>query len=121
MSHTGVIDPGSPFVTGTYTITRRAQPTWSNGIKVAGATSTIAGVSMSVQPVARRTRTPVEGESLAVTHTAYSQTELIPRSPTSDGDIVTYDGETYLVLGCVRWQAFGETHYIAELHRQVTP
>jgi hypothetical protein len=121
VSHWNVIDPDSEFCTGEYTITRRAAPTWTDGIKVDGAVTTIADVPMSVQPVKRSMRAPAEGQHTEVTHIAYSQAELIPRSPAYAGDLVSHNGESFLVIGSKRWEAFGDVHWVADLARQVTP
>ena len=122
MSHTGVIDPGSDFVTGAYTITRSDAETWALGRATADASPTvIAGVPMSIQPVTGRAlRAMPEGAHASETRVAYSQTELRARPPgaSSGGDQVTIDAETWICTKVSRWQAFGETHYVAYLERQ---
>lgn len=100
----------------TVTVTRTAAPSRALGRATAGATSTIAGVVASVQPVSGRDlKTLPEGRHADDCRVLYTATPLLVT------DQVPLQGEAYEVFRVRRWDAFGETFYIAHVSRLVTP
>lgn len=109
--------------TGVYTVTRTAPGTYdANGKFVAGATSTLAGVVATVQPVSgRQLRDVPEGQRGDELRVIYTETELWPRTPSQAGDRITLDGEAWVIVRAERWQGLGGVHWRAYAARQVTP
>lgn len=102
----GLSDVISTFATGTYTVTRRAASTYSNGVRVAGSTSTLS-ITASVQPVTGREleRLP-EGMRTTEVVKLYTTTAL-RTADSGDPDHISIDGETYEVQLVERWTAKG--------------
>lgn len=108
------------FKTGTYTVTRTAVGTRTNGRYTPGATSTF-DITASVQPVTGRDLQSLpEGQRAEETRIVYTTTELRTRTATVDPDSISIDSETWAVVKVERWQAFGNTHYRAFVARQTT-
>lgn len=109
------------FSTGTYTFTRRAAETYTDGIVVAGATSTFTAQA-SIQPVSgRELQALAEAQHGQEVKVIYCNTELLTRTPTQAPDTVSLDSETWEVFRVERWQAFGQTHWRAYAQRRVLP
>jgi hypothetical protein len=118
MSLTGVI---AGFASGTYTVTRTAAGTLTTGRYTAGATSSFSIVA-TIQPMTgRNLKILPEGQHAEETMVVYTTTELRARTPASEPDVFTFDGEAWKVVNVKRWQAFGDTHYVATIGRTVTP
>lgn len=114
-------DSITSLASGTYTVTRTAQGTRSNGRYTPGSTSTFSIVA-SVQPMrGRDLRVLAEGQHAEDTRVIYTSTELRVMSPTNDPDRVSIDGESYELFRCERWDAFGETYYKGFASRVVQP
>lgn len=113
MSFAAVI---SGLRSGTYTVTRIAAPTRTMGRAAAGSTSTLSGVVASVQPVTGRDlKTLPEGRHADDCRMIYTETALLVT------DRVALDGDAFEVYRVRKWEAFGETFYIAHASRLVVP
>lgn len=122
MSLNGVI---GVFATNTYTVTRTATGTLSQGRYTDGATSTLT-IEASVQPVSGRDlQALAEGEHSNEVKIVYTTTPLFTRTPTQSPDRIAIDGEAYEVFQVHKWQHFGiatnEDHYQVMVSRLVTP
>lgn len=116
-SITAFLTPGSP-----YTVTRKAAGAYSTGYYAPGATTTFA-IAASVQPVTGRDlRSLPEGQHAEESRVIYTATELRTRTPTTEPDVITIDGDPWEVTRVERWE-FGTdtTHYRAYASRQVIP
>lgn len=112
MSTVAAIDS---FSTGTYTRTRYAADTITNGVASRGAPST-ASIVASVQPVTGADLQALpEGRRADEVKVAFSLSELRVK------DRLTIGGEPYEVDKVETWQAFGETHYRALVSRRAKP
>lgn len=113
------------FATGTYTVTRYGSGTYSNGVLVAGSTSTISVVA-SVQPVTGRDLQVLpEGQHSIETKVVYTTTELKSRDASNAGDRISIGGESWEVFRVEKIEAFGGNlsgnHYKAFVSRLTTP
>lgn len=98
------------LATGDYTVTRSAATTFSQGRRVAGASSTFE-VRAVVYPVTGRAldRLP-EGLRSHETIAVVTQTELRSLDATKEPDLVTYQGAQYQVAILERWKPSGNFH-----------
>lgn len=109
MSLTGVIDV---FQSGTYTFTRTAKGSFTNGRYTKGATSNFSAIA-SIQPVT--------GRELQALPEAYHEKEVkivFTKTALQAGthpDQVTIDSVLYEVFKVEKWDAFGDTHYRASI------
>ena len=109
------------FITGTYTVTRRAPETRVKGRAVAGATSTLL-VEASEQPLSGRDLQVLpEGQRADETRKLYSRTTLRARTPASAGDLVEIDGESWEVFNTQVWKYRGITYCRAYVSRLAKP
>jgi hypothetical protein len=109
------------FATGTYTVTRTAADTYTNGVKVAGATSNVSIVA-SVQPLSGRDLQVLpEGQRADETLVLYTATQLFTRTPSQAPDSISIDGSTYEVFKVETWNYIGEIHYRAFVSRRGRP
>lgn len=109
--------------TGSYTIKREKGESWVNSKRVPGSITSIAGVTMSVQPANGEELTDLpEGQTLDDVRVIYSATALYARKPAAIApdmgmdyapDIVVIDGEDYRVWKSEKWDHWGETHWRA--------
>lgn len=106
------------FSTGTYTRTRYAAGTTTDGVYTAGAGS-YTSIVASVQPVrGAELKALPEGRHADHTRVVYSESELLA-APVPDR--VTIEGAAYEVWKAERWDAFGEMYYKAMVSRLVVP
>lgn len=113
-----VIDAITSLSTGTYTRTRYAAGSTTNGVYTAGAGST-SSIVAAVQPVrGAELRVLPEGRHADDSRVVYSETELRV-SPVPDR--VTIEGSAFEVFKSERWDAFGQTYYRALVSRLVVP
>lgn len=107
------------FKTGDYTVTRTAAPTFTAGVAVAGATSTITTGDASLQPVeGADLKLLPEGLHAANAALLYT-TALLRLVPVPDQ--ISIGSETWRVVGFKTWVGFGGTHQIAIVARSATP
>lgn len=106
------------FATGTYTRTRTAVGTTTDGDYTPGATSTTSIIAC-VQPVEGADLHALpEGRHADNSRVVYTISDL-RASPIPDK--VTIEGDLYEVFKVERWDAFGATHYKAMVSRLVVP
>lgn len=106
------------FSTGTYTRTRYAAGTTTDGVYTPGSASTTSIVA-SVQPVrGAELKALPEGRHADHSRVVYTETELRV-SPVPDR--VTINGDAFEVFKAEPWGAFGETYYRAMVSRLVVP
>jgi hypothetical protein len=106
------------LATGSYTRTRYAAGTTTDGVYTPGSTST-ASIVASVQPVrGEELHALPEGRHADQSRVVYSESEL-RAAPIPDR--VTIDGAEFEVFKAERWDAFGETYYRALASRLVVP
>lgn len=105
--------------TGDYTVTRTAVGSYNgSGIYVPGATSTFT-ISASIQPTSGRDLLALpEGQRTQENRTVYTETELKTRTPTTDPDKISIDGETWEVKTATRHYGHGGVHTVAIIARQ---
>lgn len=86
------------FPTGTYTVTRTAQGSRTEGHYASGASSTFPIVA-DVQPVAgRELKDLPEGMRAEETLVVYTTSELRALSAANEADTIAIDGESYRVM-----------------------
>ncbi len=123
MSLRGVI---AALATGTYTVTRRAAPSYgTDGRLTLGATTTFT-ITASVQPGSGRTTVAVpEGYRGEEQKVIYTTTELrghsdAPSAPTPD--TIALNSETWTIVRCEKWEGLsGSPHWVAYAARSVAP
>jgi hypothetical protein len=107
--------------TGTYSVTRVLQGTYTQGRYTAGATTTFE-ISACEQPVEGRKLQPqAEGEHADEIRVLYTNTELRTRTPQVEPDVITIDGEAFEVFRCEKWKGLGQTQYRVHASRVVIP
>lgn len=107
MSLNGVI---SSFSTGSYTRTRTSVGTTVDGTYVEGSTST-SSILGSLQPVTGDLlKSLPEGRRADEVKVLYTTSDVIVK-PIPDK--FTIDGEQWETEKVMKWEHFGETHYIA--------
>jgi hypothetical protein len=107
------------FRTGDYTVTRTAEPTWTAGVKVAGATTTFTTGDASLQPASQATlKVLPEGTHAAGAADLWTTTALRAQPV---ADVVTIDSESWRVVRVEKHVGMGGTHYIVGLARSKTP
>lgn len=107
------------FRTGDYTVTRRAAPTYAEGVPVAGATSTFTTGWASLQPVEGRDLANLPEGIHATDSRKLFTTAVLRVTPVPD--VLTIEGEAWRVVGFDPWSAFGDYHQIAYVARGVAP
>ena len=104
-----------------YTVTRTAEGTLSNGRYTPGAETSTSIVAV-IQPVnGRDLQALPEAQHSEEIRVCYTATRLYTREPNQDPDIVTIDSEDWEVIRVERWEAWGVNHYRAFLARSETP
>ncbi len=114
------------FQTGTYTVTRRAEGTWTDGIYIPNPTTTTLAIRGVVQP-AREIQRVVGGrdmrereqnqyvDDVQVIHT---DTEIWTRKPGYDPDMITVDGGQWHVIRVEKWTIGGVTFWMGVITRE---
>jgi hypothetical protein len=109
------------FKTGDYIVRRTVEGSYTKGIYTPGGVAEFP-VAASAQPTAGRDlqvlREAQHGEEIKV---LFTRTELRTREPGQEPDRVVIKGEEWEVKSAVEWDAFGESHWIITVARQVTP
>jgi hypothetical protein len=113
------------FATGTYTVSRRAVGTSTDG-RYTPAAPTTFDIRASIQPVTGREIAALpEPRRGAEVKVVYTTTVLRTESPAGAADVVAIDGENWEVWKVERWEAFGlgngDTHYRVYISRTVSP
>lgn len=107
--------------TGDYTVTRRAAKTVTAGRAVAGATTTISNVPMSIQPVTGRALVDApEGRRADEMRLVFAEIELYTVQPGNESDLITYRGESWEVIKSEYWEHWGTSHCRAYIARRGT-
>lgn len=108
------------FQTGTYTVTRYAAGSYTNGVFTPGGTSTFS-VAAAVQPIPQGRKLVIgpEGQSANDLRSLWTSTEL--RATAGTPDTVSIGSETWKVFEVETWTGLGETHYCAFVARQAIP
>lgn len=118
MSLSGVI---GRFKTGTYNVTRTAVGVRVNQVYVPGAT-TVIPIDASIQPVSGRMLQDLpEGQHAEESRLVYTRTELKTRTPGTDPDIISIDGEDYRVTRVEKYGTISGGHYRVWAERVVVP
>ncbi len=113
---------------GPYTVTRRAAGSYVDGHYVAATGTTSFTAAGSLQPLpdgsapvgGRQLMDLPEGQRGDDVRVLYTLVALHSRE-VGDPDIITIDGENYVVIRVERFDAFGDTHYRCYLSRVVRP
>lgn len=107
------------FRTGDYAVTRRGTPGMVDGEAQAPATSALTTGDASLQPASGETlKLAPEGAHTEDLRDLWTTTALRSRPVP---DVVTIDGEAWVVFSVRPWAGMGGTHYIVGLSRRVTP
>lgn len=107
--------------TGDYTVTRRAAGTVVAGRPVAGATTTLSAVPMSIQPVTGRALVDApEGRRADEMRLVLCAIELFTVQPGNESDLITYRGESWEVIKSEFWEHWGTSHCRAYIARRGT-
>lgn len=114
------------LATGTYTITRRARGTYTDGVYSGpGATTTftISAVQESATGLQRvtggdETRADEQGRRTNDVRVIYTRTQLFAESDAYEPDIITINGKQYRIWRCEPWdlayyEGSNEVHYQA--------
>lgn len=108
-----VTDSIGALATGTYSVSRRASGSFTQGRYTPG-TLALLTITASVQPVrGRDLRVLPEGQRAEDTRVVYTTTELRTRTDSTEPDRVSIGGEPFNVFRVEKWDAFGTTHYRA--------
>lgn len=107
---------------GVYTVTRTVPSTYDvHGVLVPGA-ETAFDVTASVQPEGgREVDDDGTGEYGSEVKVVYCTTELLTRTPASESDYFTFDGEDWYVWKVERWQHWGANHWRAWISKLTLP
>lgn len=113
----------SSLSTGTYTVQRRREGEYDQGIYVKSVIQTFQILAV-VQPGpsgGRRLGPGKEGRMAGERKLVITNTQLRTVSPGGDADVIIIEGEPYEVFDVERWDAFGNTHFECLVARQVVP
>jgi hypothetical protein len=113
------------LATGTYTVTRTAGGSYTDGIFTPGNTSTFT-ITAVIEPATGLQRVTggfemisgYDGQKTQDVQVVYTRTELKTRTPLTGPDKVTFRGRQYVVFRCEPWDlakdaANNEVHYRA--------
>lgn len=113
------------LATGTYTVTRRATGSYTDGNYTAGSASTFT-ISAVVEPATGLQRVTggfemismYDGQHTNDVQVVYTRTELKARSPGTEPDLITIRNRQYTIFRCEPWDlakdgANNEVHYRA--------
>lgn len=114
-----LLDVIGDFATGDYLVTRTAKGNHVAGRYVPGATSTFVVRQACVQPsTGRDLKVLVEAGVTTEARVIFSDVELHTRTPSTDPDQVTIDGEQWAVFHVKAWQTPDERFWRALIARQ---
>ena len=113
-----LLDTITSLATGSYTVTRWAVGSFTDGIYAKGAPTTFAiravlEVATGMQRVVpgRDMLGEPEGQTVNDVRILYSKEELRTRQPDQEPDEVTIDGSQWLVFRVEWWNLGGQVHY----------
>lgn len=114
----GAIDDNK---TGDYTVRRTASGPYVNGRPTTGAVTTFV-VPASVQPFEGSLSDLEEGQSVENAKTIYTYTPgaqgIIARAPGVAGDVFEIPGDgDFFVQKALKWDHWGETHYVVTAYK----
>ena len=106
------------LVTDTILVTRQTSKTFVNGIATAGSTSTLT-IDAVVQPAFNLNRVigganlygEVDGQHATDVRQLWTRTLLYTRSPTTEPDMLTFQGRNWTVARVEKWVLGDQTHY----------
>lgn len=104
---------------GTYTVTRRAAGTTTNGRYTPGASSTFTITAVVVPLGSAGLDVVPEGYRVEDLLTVLTDVELRPSA--TGPDTLVVNGEAYAVYSVNSFEIDGETHWEAKIARQVVP
>jgi hypothetical protein len=121
-----ILDTISGMSTGTYTVTRRAVGTMTSGKYVPNPTSSTFTIEAVVQPATdlqrvvggSDLRSYVENQRVDDVRSLHTATELWTRTTAHDPDIITIEGDTWVVFRVERWDFYGDTFFMVVVTRQ---
>lgn len=104
------------LATGTYTVTRTAGGSYTDGIFTPGAASTFT-ITAVIEPATGLQRvtggfemiSQYDGQKTQDVQVVYTRTELKTRTGTTGPDKVTFRGRQYIVFRCEPWDLAKET------------
>ncbi len=107
---------------GPFTVTRTAEGTTDDAsVYTPGASSTLT-IEALIQPITGRVlRDAPDAQRTDASIVIYTLVELRTRTKTTEPDVVTYDGEPWIVTKVHRYDAFGGTHYVVTASRTESP
>ncbi len=120
-----IIDTIYSMNTGDYLVTRHVTGTMTNGIYTPAAPTTLT-ITAVLEPASgfqrvvggKDFRSNVDGEHVDEVRVAYTDTELLTRTPTNDPDYVTIDGAQWLAMRVERWEYFGDVYWRVVLTKE---
>lgn len=112
-----------------YTITRRAQGTWADGVYTRGAVVALVPIVASVQPATGLQRVvggtdmrqDAAGYTVVDVRQMFTETKLFAQhdqdgyDPAYEPDEMTYRGRPYLVFRVEEWELSGDVYYRATM------
>lgn len=107
------------LATGTYTVTRRAAGSYTDGIYNGGGAATTLTIEAVVEPATGLQRVvggdemrhDDSGQRTNNIQVVYTRTQLYTRKPAQEPDLITIDGRQYTVWRVEAWNLSGEVHY----------
>lgn len=109
----------STFKTHDCVVTRTLVGTHTDGKYTLGSSSSFS-VEACIQPLsARQLKALPEGQKTEETRAMYCRTEIKGRTSSTEPDVVSFDGEDWLVFSVEKWVYF-DSFYIAILMKRGT-
>lgn len=107
------------------TVSRRVEGTYVNGVYVSASPTTFT-IDAVIQPAYNLNRiiggadldAKVDLQRTDEVRVVYTVTELKTRSPTTDPDVVTFDGADWTAIRVENWNLRGEIHYRVVVTKQ---
>jgi hypothetical protein len=120
-----LIDVIYSFATGSaepvplkYAVARQAVGTTTLGRYTPGATTTSL-ITACIQPTnGRDLQVLLEAGITEESKKVFTDSPLLTRRPGAEPDVLTIDGESWVVHNVSRWEAFGETFWISLVARK---
>ena len=101
----------SSFQTGTYTVTRNAAGSYTEGVWSSGSSSTFT-IAAVVQPALGKDLEIVpEGIHASDTRKVWTTTALRTADQNQEPDTITIGGEGYRVINVLPWEGLDGDHY----------
>lgn len=114
------------FQTGVYTITRRVTGSFVNGNYVPNPTTSTLSVRAVIQPAVeiqrvtagRDMREREQNQQVDDVQIIHTDTEIKTRSPTHDPDVVTFEGDSWVIIRVEKWVFGGTTFWKGVMTRE---